>query len=93
MQVDATSRPGAGEDGRPLDHLAGRAGGTHKLPGIWSAFLLFGLLAALALALVAGPTATADSGDRRQAPTFCAEHRGDPAWDAICAETARRHRR
>ena len=46
-----------------------------------------------ALALVAGPTATADSGDRRQAPTFCAEHRGDPAWDAICAETARRHRR
>ena len=67
--------------------------GTHKLPGIWSAFLLFGLLAALALALVAGPTATADSDDRRQAPTFCAEHRGDPAWDAICAETARRHRR
>jgi hypothetical protein len=63
---------------------------THRLPTIWSVFLLFGLLAALALALVAGPTvATADSGSRRQG-SLCAEHRGQPAWDAICRE-ARRH--
>ena len=69
------------------------AAGTHRLPTIWSAFLLFGLLAALALALVAGPTATAQGGRDRRPPTFCAEHHGEPAWDAICAETARRHRR
>ena len=68
------------------------AAGTHRLPTIWSAFLLFGQLAALALALAAGPTATAEGGGRPQAPTFCAEHRGQPAWDAICAETARRRR-
>ena len=66
---------------------------THRLPTIWSVFLLFGLLAALALALVAGPTtATADSGERRQAPTFCQEHKGQLAWDRICEETARRRR-
>jgi len=66
--------------------------GTNRLPGIWSVFLVLGLLAALALALAAGPTATAEGGGRQQAPTFCAEHRGQPAWDAICAETARRRR-
>ena len=67
--------------------------GTNRLPGIFSVFLVLGLLAALALALVAGPTATAQGGGWEQAPTFCAEHRGEPAWDAIWAETARRHRR
>jgi hypothetical protein len=67
--------------------------GTNKLPGILTMFLVLGLLAALALALVAGPTtATAQGGDRRQAPTFCEEHRGQPAWDRICEETARRRR-
>ena len=39
---------------------------------------------------------TTDSGasqaDRKQGVTFCQEHRGDPAWDKVCAETARRHR-
>ena len=63
--------------------------GTHKLPGIWSVFLVFGLLAALALALVAGPTATADSGERQQ-QSFCEIHRGQVAWDRICAEARRR---
>ena len=63
---------------------------THRLPTIWSAFLLFGLLAALALALVAGPTvATADSGDHKP-PTLCEEHKGRPGWDAICADARRR---
>ena len=65
------------------------AAGTNKLPGIFSVFLVLGLLAALALALVAGPTATAQSGDRRQG-SLCAEHAGDPAWRAICAEAKRR---
>lgn len=41
-------------------------------------------------------TAT-DSGatqvDRKQGVSFCEEHKGQPAWDSICAETARRHRR
>jgi hypothetical protein len=66
--------------------------GTNRLPGIWSAFLLFGVLAALALALFAGPTATAQGGEDRRRPTFCEEHRGQPAWDSICEETARRRR-
>jgi hypothetical protein len=42
------------------------AAGTNKLPGIWSVFLVLGLLACLALALAAGPTATAQSGERSQ---------------------------
>jgi hypothetical protein len=40
-------------------------------------------------------TAT-DSGaaqvDRRAGVSLCEEHRGQPAWDAICKETARRRR-
>jgi hypothetical protein len=63
---------------------------THRLPTIWSVFLLFGLLAALALALVAGPTtATADGGQRRQG-SLCQEHRGDPGWASVCREARRR---
>ena len=30
--------------------------------------------------------------DRKQGVSFCEEHKGQPAWDRICAETARRHR-
>jgi hypothetical protein len=64
--------------------------GTNRLPGIFSVFLVLGLLAALALALVAGPTtATADSGQRRQG-SLCQEHRGDPGWDYVCQEARRR---
>jgi hypothetical protein len=41
--------------------------------------------------------AAADSGaaqvDRKAGVSSCDEHRGQPAWDRICAETARRHRR
>jgi hypothetical protein len=53
--------------------------------------VLFGLaLVALALiaAFAAGPTATAEGGDREQ--SFCELHRGQEAWDRICAETRRR---
>ena len=57
--------------------------GTNKLPGIWSVFLVLGLLAALALALAAGPTATAEGGDRQQG-SLCEEHRGDPGWQSVC---------
>ena len=64
--------------------------GTHKLPGIFSVFLVLGLLAALALALAAGPTvATADSGERKP-PTLCEEHKGRPGWDYVCEDTRRR---
>jgi hypothetical protein len=31
--------------------------------------------------------------DRKPGVSFCQEHKGEPAWDSICAETARRHRR
>jgi hypothetical protein len=65
------------------------AAGTHRLPTIWSAFLVFGLLAALALALAAGPTTTAQSGERSQG-SLCAEHRADRAWAAICEDARRR---
>lgn len=60
--------------------------GTNKLPGIWSVFLVLGVLAALALALVAGPTATAEGGDRWTRPTTpppCARH-----WPPTCEESA-----
>ena len=30
--------------------------------------------------------------DRRPGVSFFEEHRGQPAWDRICEETARRHR-
>ena len=63
--------------------------GTNKLPGIWSVFLVLGLVAALALALAAGPTATAQGGERSQR-SLCAEHRADPAWTAICEDARRR---
>ena len=63
--------------------------GTNRLPGIWSVFLVLGLLAALALALAAGPTATAQSGERQQG-SLCDQHRADPAWRAICTEARRR---
>jgi hypothetical protein len=63
--------------------------GTNRLPGIWSVFLVLGLLAALALALAAGPTATAQGGGRSQG-SLCQEHQADPAWRSICAEARRR---
>ena len=59
------------------------AAGTHRLPTIFSVFLVLGLLAALALALAAGPTATAEGGDRQQG-SLCEEHRGDPGWQSVC---------
>jgi hypothetical protein len=62
--------------------------GTSRLPGIWSAFLLFGLLAALALALFAGPTATAQGGGRDQG-SLCDQHRADPSWGAVCDPPAK----
>jgi hypothetical protein len=63
--------------------------GTNKLPGIWSVFLVLGLVAALALALAAGPTATAQSGERSQG-SLCDQHRADPAWRAVCEDARRR---
>jgi hypothetical protein len=63
--------------------------GTNRLPGIWSVFLVLGLLAALALVLAAGPTATADS-VRPEQGSLCDQHRGQPAWEAVCAEARRR---
>jgi hypothetical protein len=64
--------------------------GTNRLPSIFSVLLVLGLLAALALALVAGPTtATAASGPRRQ-QSLCEEHRGDPGWASVCREARRR---
>jgi hypothetical protein len=65
------------------------AAGTNKLPGIFSVFLVLGLLAALALALASGPTATAQGGERRQG-SLCQEHRGDPGWASVCREARRR---
>ena len=65
------------------------AAGTNRLPGIWSAFLVFGLLAALALALFAGPTATAQGGDRDRG-SLCDQHRADPSWGAVCEAPPRR---
>jgi hypothetical protein len=65
------------------------AAGTNKLPGIFSMFLVLGLLAALALALASGPTATAQGGERRQG-SLCQEHRGDPGWASVCREARRR---
>jgi hypothetical protein len=62
---------------------------TNKFPGIFSVFLVLGLLAALALALAAGPVATAPSGERRQ-QSFCEIHRGQEAWDRICEDARRR---
>lgn len=56
--------------------------GTNRLPGIWSVFLVLGAVAALALALFAGPVATADGGDRWTRPTTpppCAQH-----WPPTC---------
>ena len=64
------------------------AAGTHRLPTIFSVFLVLGLLAALALALAAGPVATAQSGDRSQG-SLCDQHRGQPAWEAVCEEARR----
>jgi hypothetical protein len=52
-------------------------------------FLVLGLLAALALALASGPTATAQGGERRQG-SLCQEHRGDPGWASVCREARRR---
>ena len=63
--------------------------GTHRLPTIWSVFLVLGLVAALALGLFAGPTATAQSGERSQG-SLCDQHRGRPGWAAVCEDT--RHR-
>ena len=63
--------------------------GTNRLPGIFSVFLVLGLLAALALALAAGPTATAQGGERKP-PTLCAEHKGRPGWDYVCDQARRR---
>jgi hypothetical protein len=75
-------------DDRWLQWQAEQAG-TNKLPAIFSVFLVLGLLAALALALAAGPTATAQSGKRSQG-SLCDQHRGRPAWEAVCAEARRR---
>jgi hypothetical protein len=63
--------------------------GTSRLPGIFSVFLVLGLLAVLALALAAGPTATADS-TRPDRGSLCDQHRGKPAWEAICEDARRR---
>jgi hypothetical protein len=63
--------------------------GTNRLPGIWSTFMLLGLLAILAMALFAGPTATAQSGQSDRG-SLCDQHRADPAWRSICREAARR---
>jgi hypothetical protein len=62
------------------------AAGTNRLPGIWTVFLIFGLLAALALALFAGPTATAQGGRG----SLCDQHRADRTWDAVCTTSTRR---
>jgi hypothetical protein len=63
--------------------------GTNRLPGIWSVFLVLGLLATLALGLFSAPTATAQGGERSQG-SLCDQHRADPAWRSICAEARRR---
>jgi hypothetical protein len=63
--------------------------GTNRLPGIWSVFMLLGLLAILAVALFAGPTATAESGQPDRG-SLCDQHRGDRAWDSICEQARRR---
>jgi hypothetical protein len=65
------------------------AAGTNKLPGIFTVFLVLGLLAALALALAAGPTATAEGG-RPDRGSLCDQHRGDPGWASVCEDARRR---
>jgi hypothetical protein len=90
MQVDRTFSPAGGEDGRrPLAPVAGRGRRHQQASGIFSVFLVLGLLAALALALASGPTATAQGGERRQG-SLCQEHRGDPGWASVCREARRR---
>jgi hypothetical protein len=54
--------------------------------------LLLAVAAALLAALLSGPQATAQSDradvpvERREGGSFCDLHRGQAAWDRICAE-------
>jgi hypothetical protein len=78
----------------PVPQWAREMSPTHSGPTAGGVVLLAVLVVLLVLALQ-GFTATAGGAaqvDRRQATTFCQEHRGQPAWDRICEETARRRR-
>jgi hypothetical protein len=65
-------------------------------PSTASALVLFAVVALVLLTLLSGPQATAQSDradvpvERREGGSFCDLHRGQPAWDAICAEARRR---
>jgi hypothetical protein len=48
------------------------------------------LIIVIAWQFFAGVEGGAAQVDRRSGVSLCEEHRGDPAWDAICQETARR---
>jgi hypothetical protein len=68
----------------------------HRGPSTAGALILFAVVALALLALLRGPQAAAQSDradvpvERREGGSFCDLHRGDAAWDAICAEARRR---
>jgi hypothetical protein len=63
---------------------------TYRGPTMSRIFFLLALVAlVLIAALSAGPTATAQGGERK-APTLCQEHRGDPGWASVCKPARRR---
>src|SRR5215207_23961 len=58
-------------------------------PTTAGALVAFALLALVLLALFTGPQATAEGArsiDRGEGVSFCEQHRGEPAWDAICRD-------
>lgn len=74
----------------PVPQWAQETSPTHHGPTA-GAVLQLAVLALLVV--IALQFFTTDSGarqvDRKSGVTFCEEHRGDPAWDSICAETKR----
>jgi hypothetical protein len=65
---------------------------TYRGPTMSRLLFLAILAVVLAVALAGGPLATARSGGQvsdRDGPSFCEAHKGEPAWDSICAEARR----
>jgi hypothetical protein len=78
----------------PFPQWAQEMSSTHRGP---TAGGVLRLAVLVILLVIASQWFTAtDSGaaqvDRKSGVSLCEEHRGEPAWKAICAETARRRR-
>ncbi len=78
----------------PFPQWAQEMSSTHRGPTAGGVLRLAVLVVLLVIASqwFAATGSGAAQVDRKSGVSLCEEHRGEPAWDSVCKETARRHR-